>query len=926
MLKVRLLLESKHPIDDVINRRPILKSVLGESLSFSDYFTQDIPYEQKPITSLRSLHENPDFSNYTDKISGEEMINDWSAGDALITIITMNKYGRVLLGCYGNTSHYPKLYCNNQEVKKLLDEIIDESEKYPNTHEHILEYLNEIDKSVKTDRLKSLSDGDTLGRMWINRDGIRFSFWSSQRNTIMDKRLIEGFCRKMNIDIKKCLFEFPISDERESLYPNWMTYNEAFKVDIKKLKDSSAKLKEKLASLVHLSPEIKKALLANKSRLHNLSQKLNIEPHKLSYILNYNLAENKLVKEGGKLFGTKASRVTTDEMIKVFQEVKEKLNKYFSRMELSKALPTKADHGDIDIVATHKSIRQPIKTSLTNPNGLGKNAKEYSKNGNIHSVLYHSDVINKDVHIDFIEASEEDYDAQYEYLSYNDFSGILGVLARQLGYSYSSEGFFKIYVDKRGTHHKLLISKNLRDGLKILGYGNVLNTFDKIQSSDDIITFISASPLFDSSYYVGQTMNHSDRKRVRSGRPTADYVRQGLILTNKKATITDPDYFLKKLFPQKVEDLEKQKQEIESKVVPKSIYNGEWMMRNFNLTPGPILGKIKAELNRVYGQDLDNVPEEKVKETITNFLSLKENYYLESSERKNISSKNFSIKFGEFSGDNPNGKIYLGDKWFANVIFVPREYGKYGEKWVINKHTEAFNLKYNYELPFDTLEDMLKHLEEWYESLSIKEQMFPKEFDRHSLGSCMAAAELASKYFLKKGIKDFKVVEGWVSLSDDIEDDESSLATHTWIEFENGRIFDPTKNQWRKWGYDPYGVKIKKIKKKYTPEEYFDLCEWDPSDWKKFKKQSLNEENKNNNIKWIIGYVDAYGKVHHYVEREETSSSINKKETIQHSSVWPTTHHKRWRWNPKMPKHINLDSGIDEEEIDRIWQIIDKYR
>jgi len=46
----------------------------------------------------------------------------------------------------------------------------------------------------------------------------------------------------------------------------------------------------------------------------------------------------------------------------------------------------------------------------------------------------------------------------------------------------------------------------------------------------------------------------------------------------------------------------------------------------------------------------------------------------------------------------------------------------------------------------------------------LKESMFPKDFDRHALGSCMAAAEMATNYLLSKGRDDFKVVEGMVSL------------------------------------------------------------------------------------------------------------------------------------------------------------------
>ena len=47
---------------------------------------------------------------------------------------------------------------------------------------------------------------------------------------------------------------------------------------------------------------------------------------------------------------------------------------------------------------------------------------------------------------------------------------------------------------------------------------------------------------------------------------------------------------------------------------------------------------------------------------------------------------------------------------------------------------------------------------------------------------------------------------------------------HTWIEFDDGRVFDPTRKQWTQWGFDPDGVKIKKIKRKYTLGQYRKMC------------------------------------------------------------------------------------------------------
>jgi hypothetical protein len=328
---------------------------------------------------------------------------------------------------------------------------------------------------------------------------------------------------------------------------------------------------------------------------------------------------NEVLKEGGKLFGAKASRVTTEEMNTTFNEVKSKLSEFFIKMELSKALKSKLDHGDIDIVFIN-SILKPVKNTLFD--ALGKNVKEYSRNDTIHSILYHSDSVNKDVHIDFIESgNEEDFMAQHEYLSFNDFSGIIGVLARQLGYSYSIEGFFKVFVDKTGKFHKILITKNLKDGLKIMGYDAVLSTYDNIENPDDIVKFISSSPFFDSSYYVGQTMNHSDRKRVRAGRPTADYIRKSLIDLHKSKSIDDSEYFFKKFFSSKYVDMKNEEERINSITIPKSIYGGEWLMLNFpEIKAGPVIGKVKKYWYSLYGDKLDDVPENELKLKTAEFL------------------------------------------------------------------------------------------------------------------------------------------------------------------------------------------------------------------------------------------------------------------------------------------------------------------
>jgi hypothetical protein len=327
----------------------------------------------------------------------------------------------------------------------------------------------------------------------------------------------------------------------------------------------------------------------------------------------------KLLTEGGKLFGPRAERVTTGEMNQIFTELETVLKDFFTKFKLSKALPSKQDHGDIDIVVS--GAKQEIAPLLKNE--LGDAIVDYSKNGNIYSILYKSRGVGKMVHVDFINANGDAYDAQYDYLSYNDFSGVLGVFSRKIHFSYGTEGFSKIYTDKKGNIHYIPITKNLRDGLKIMGYAHVLPKFDHIQNPDDVAEFIASTDLFDSKYLSGDDMNRSDRKRIRVGRTLANEIKDKLVDLNKTRTQPDEDHYLKTLFPEKYKELMAKANDIETKTAPKSIYNGNWVMSNFpSLKPGPIIGKITLYLFNKFGAHLETAPESEVKAAAEEYIKM----------------------------------------------------------------------------------------------------------------------------------------------------------------------------------------------------------------------------------------------------------------------------------------------------------------
>lgn len=328
-----------------------------------------------------------------------------------------------------------------------------------------------------------------------------------------------------------------------------------------------------------------------------------------------------------KLFGERAARVTTAEMNAVFDEINTIFSdsEFVRRINLSKPLPSKEDHGDIDIVVENlpgMDLKEYIRSNLIYSDHFKNYLIETINNGPIMHCLFHSSAINKQVHVDFIFAPPDEYDATLMYLAYNDFSGLLGVFTRKLKFNYGNKGFYKIYVDKKGRYHYILLTRSLVDGLKMLGYGDVLYTYYSIQHNEDIAKFIGYSDLFDSSYLIGSDLNRGDRKRMRAGRPSARDLKGKLVDLNKKRIQMDDDYYLKLLYPEIYADYLAKCKAIEDYVAPKSKYNGHWLMNNFSsLTPGPIIGKIQLYWLKLYGDQIDSVDEKQLISDTSQYLS-----------------------------------------------------------------------------------------------------------------------------------------------------------------------------------------------------------------------------------------------------------------------------------------------------------------
>jgi hypothetical protein len=309
-----------------------------------------------------------------------------------------------------------------------------------------------------------------------------------------------------------------------------------------------------------------------------------------------------------KMFGKAAERITKLELNLVFLEL-QSLILPSKRFECGKSLKTKLDFGDVDIVVEMTEDSFEKQTALIKSKLKHLVIKSVNHNPIFHC-LYFSPVIKKQVHVDFIFAPTETFSSNLMYLDYSDFAAIMGIFVRKLQFNYGINGFFKVFVDKNNQFNYILLTRNLRDALKMLGYANSIEQYDQIQTIEDIVAFFPTSELFDSEFLTSETSNHSDRKRARSARDTAVQIRRELINLNKRQTQSDPDYYVKTLFPDVYANYSMECEQINSFVYAVPKYNGNFILANFpELRPGKQISVLKQHLLNKFGDQLENIEE-----------------------------------------------------------------------------------------------------------------------------------------------------------------------------------------------------------------------------------------------------------------------------------------------------------------------------
>lgn len=219
---------------------------------------------------------------------------------------------------------------------------------------------------------------------------------------------------------------------------------------------------------------------------------------------------------GRALKNTFTRRYQRAEFDELSKELLEKLNKDFPKAAIPLFYKNKESFGDIDILVQYGVVfiddanggrlvsdpRYPMREYIE----LKFEPKEIFHNGNCYSFDY------KEIQVDLILTSEEDFDSNLMYLSYNDLGNYIGRIAQGFGLKYGTEGLWYEHYFKGQNIGTLPVSKDYPKIFNFLGldYKVWEAGFDNLE---DIFKFIAYSPYFNWEMYQLASLNKINRDR-----------------------------------------------------------------------------------------------------------------------------------------------------------------------------------------------------------------------------------------------------------------------------------------------------------------------------------------------------------------------------------------------------------------------------
>jgi hypothetical protein len=289
---------------------------------------------------------------------------------------------------------------------------------------------------------------------------------------------------------------------------------------------------------------------------------------------------------GGRALKTFTRRYNRDEFDMLAYEVIPKFENHFKNVAIPLFYKKKETFGDINVLC-EVTGREDIMTIIHDefhPN-------EIFHNGNCWSFDY------KEIQVDLITTSPEDFHSNYMYLSYNDLGNMIGRLAHPFGLKYGQEGLWFKYFNHMGHNlGTITISKDYKQIFEFFGlsYERWEQGFDTLE---DIFEFVASSPYFDWRQYQMDTLNHINRERnikrasymsLLEWIETNNVKKEYEFEADKNKYIPTIDFaFPDANLPTEIRRIE---YEYAEKLYTQSKFNGDKITRKFGLV-GPDLGK-----------------------------------------------------------------------------------------------------------------------------------------------------------------------------------------------------------------------------------------------------------------------------------------------------------------------------------------------
>ena len=214
-------------------------------------------------------------------------------------------------------------------------------------------------------------------------------------------------------------------------------------------------------------------------------------------------------------------------------------------------------------------------------------------NGNIISIK------DNDFQVDLILVPEISFKYSIHYFGYQDLGNLLGRIIKQYGFKHGWNGLY--YVQRNGDHvvKEHLLSINYLDIINILGLDKY-KFFHGFNDYEDMFNWLVKSPLFISSIFKYENLNHTNKVRDRKRKVYnlfLDYIdKLDDSIKNKevpKLSEEEKRSFVFSKFPKLALEVERLDKEIEIHNIVKSKFNGELVKSLTGLSGVPLGDFIK---------------------------------------------------------------------------------------------------------------------------------------------------------------------------------------------------------------------------------------------------------------------------------------------------------------------------------------------